>query len=211
MTMWFRVLAERLRGLFARKKSDGELEAELCAHLEMHAEENMRRGMSPDEARLAAKKEFGGVEQAMETYRDARGLPFLETFVQDLRYGVHGLVKTPGFALIAILTLALGIGATSAVFSVVDRILFRTLSYPQDDRLVSFGYMAPLDSNEFFLGTDYVVWRARQVPFAAITSMTPGVTNCDLTNQSPVRLSCAHVEYTLLPTLSIQPILGRNF
>ncbi len=106
--MWFRVLAERLRGLFARKKSDGELEAELCAHLEMHAEENMRRGMSPDEARLAAKKEFGGVEQAMETYRDARGLPFLETFVQDLRYGVHGLVKTPGFALIAILTLALG-------------------------------------------------------------------------------------------------------
>ena len=113
------------------------------------------------------------MEQTKESYRERRGLPFVDTLVQDLRFALRMLAKKPGFALVAILTLAVGVGATSAVFSVVDRILFRSLPYPQDDRLVSFGVMAPFDSREFMLGPDFVDWRVRQGPFETITAVEP--------------------------------------
>jgi putative ABC transport system permease protein len=130
---------------------------------------------------------------------------------QDMRYGLRMLAKNPGFTLAAVLTLALGIGATSSVFSVVDRILFRSLPYPHGERLVSFGFIAPIEPTEFMLGTDYVEWRERQSSFEAVTSMRPGVADCDLTEQNPVRLNCAQVEASFLPTFKIQPIVGRNF
>jgi putative ABC transport system permease protein len=167
--------------------------------------------MTPQEARYAARREFGGVEQTKESYRDQRGLPFLDALLQDLRFALRTMAKAPAFAVVAILTLALGIGATTAVFSVVDRILFRSLPYPNDDRLVSFGLVAPIERNEFMLGANYVDFRKQPGPFEAIASMIPGVSDCDVTEQSPVRLSCALVEQTFLPTLGIQPILGRNF
>jgi putative ABC transport system permease protein len=130
---------------------------------------------------------------------------------QDVRYGLRMLAKNPGFTLAAMLTLALGIGATSSVFSVVDRILFRSLPYPHGDRLVSFGLVAPIEPTEFMLGTDYVEWRAKQSSFEAVTSMRPGVADCDVTEQNPVRLTCAAVEASFLPTFEIQPVVGRNF
>ncbi len=130
---------------------------------------------------------------------------------QDVRYGLRMLGKNPGFTLAAVLTLALGIGATSSVFSVVDRILFRSLPYAHGERLVSFGFVAPIEPTEFMLGADYVEWRARQSSLEAVTSMRPGVADCDLTEQNPVRLSCAQVEGSFLPTFEIQPIVGRNF
>jgi putative ABC transport system permease protein len=130
---------------------------------------------------------------------------------QDVRYALRMLGHRPGFAIVAVLTLALGIGATSAVFSVVDRILFRSLPYPHDDRLVVFGLFAPIEPREFMLAKDYVEWRAVQTPFEAMTTLTPGGADCDLTEQNPVRLNCALVEATFLPTFGIQPLLGRNF
>jgi putative ABC transport system permease protein len=130
---------------------------------------------------------------------------------QDVRYGLRMLAKNPGFSLAAVLTLALGIGATSSVFSVVDRILFRSLPYPHGERLVSFGLVAPIEPTEFTLGTDYVEWRTKQSSFEAVTSMRPGVADCDLTEQNPIRLSCAAVEASFLPTFEIQPVAGRNF
>jgi len=208
---WFRVVASRLRGLFSKHRLDGDLDAELRAHLEMLTEENKRRGMSLQEARYAARREFGGLEQTKESYRDQRSLPFLETFLQDLRYGGRTLKKNPGFTAVAILTLAAGIGATSAVFSVVDRILFRSLPYPHEARLVSLGFKAPLDSMEFMLGADYLEWRAQQTAFEAMTTMRPGVSDCDLTQQNPARLTCSEVESTFLTTFEIPPFLGRNF
>src|SRR4029077_6086153 len=159
----------------------------------------------------AARREFGGVEQTKELYREQRRLPFIDTLLQDLRFALRMLVKKPGWALVAIATLAVGIGATSAVFSVVDRILFRSLPYAQEERLVSFGLLAPIERDEFMLGASYVDFRKEPGPFEAITSMAPGSTACDVTEQSPVRLSCASVEQTFLPTLGVQPILGRNF
>src|SRR6202030_3408441 len=201
---WF----ARFLGLYRR---DSELNEELQAHLDLLTAENVRRGMTLKEARYAARREFGGVEQTKESYREQRGLPFVDTLLQDLRFALRMLGKKPGFALVAILTLALGIGATTAVFSVVDRILFRSLPYPEDDRLVSFGGMAPFDSREFMLGPDFVDWRPRQRPFEAITAVEPGSVDCDLTEQNPARLSCGQADAAFLSTFRIHPILGRNF
>jgi len=135
----------------------------------------------------------------------------MHTLWQDMRYGLRVMVKNLGFTAVAVLTLALGIGATSAVFSVVDRILFRNLPYPQDKRLVSFGLLAPIERDEFMLGSSYVDLRKEPGPFEAVTSMNPGTTGCDLTEQDGMRLSCAAVEQTFLPTFGIRPVLGRNF
>jgi len=123
----------------------------------------------------------------------------MTNLIQDLRYGIRTLAKNPGFTVVAVLTLALGIGASTAVFSVVDRILFRALPYPHADRLVSWGVSAPIERDEFMLGTPYVALRGRFAPFEAVTSFTPGIVDCDLTEQNPARLSCARVESTFLP------------
>ncbi len=208
---WLRVSLARVAGLFAKRHRDCELEDELRAHLDALTEEKIRQGMAGEEARCAAQREFGGVEQAKEAYREQRGLPFLDTLLQDLRFAARILAKSPAFAGVAILTLALGIGATTAVFSVVDRILFRSLPYPQDDRLVSFGLTAPIEKDEFMLGASYVDFRKTPGPFEGVTSMMPGDSPCDLTEDSPARLSCAHVEQTFLSTLGVEPLLGRNF
>src|SRR5467141_364018 len=208
---WLRIFAARLRGLFRKPHLDADLDAELRAHLEMLTEENIRRGMNPKEAAHAAHREFGGFEQTKELYRDQHSVQFFDALAQDLRFALRGLRKRPGFALIAIVTLALGIGSTTAVFSVVDRILFRSLPYPHDERLVSFGDKAPFEANEFVLGPDYVDWKKAQTPFESVTSFVPGGADCDLTEQNPVRLKCALVESTFLPTFGIRPLLGRNF
>src|SRR5260370_40964289 len=93
-----RVLFERIKGTFGRRRGDRDLDAELRSHLDALAEANIRRGMTPEEARFAARREFGGLEQTKERYRDQRGLPFLETLVHDLRFGLRMLRKNPGFA-----------------------------------------------------------------------------------------------------------------
>jgi hypothetical protein len=136
--------------------------------------------------------------------------PHLDILAQDLRYAARGFVRSPTFTVAAVFAIALGTGAGTAVFSVVDRILFRSLPYPQADRLVSMGFVAPIIPQEFMLGTDYVEWRSRQQPFESLTSWA-GINDCDLTGSSPVRLACALVEASFLPTLGIHPIAGRNF
>jgi predicted permease len=196
---------------FRKRRLDADLDAELASHLQLLTEENIRRGLTAEEARRAAKREFGGLEQTREAYREQRGLPLFDSLIQDLRFASRMLRKNPVFAAVAVLTLAAGIGSSSAVFSVVDRILFRSLPYPEDKQLVSFGVMAPFDSREFMLGPDFVDWRGRQAPFASITAIEPGSVDCDLTEQNPVRLSCGQADAAFLSTFRIQPILGRNF
>jgi putative ABC transport system permease protein len=134
----------------------------------------------------------------------------MESFWRDIRYAVRGFGRAPVFAVTVVLALALGIGATTAVFSVVDRILFRSLPYPHADQLVTFGYVAPIEPNEFLTAPDYAQWSKAQAAFASTASFN-FVRDCDITQAPAARVQCAHVEWTFLPTFGIQPLLGRNF
>jgi predicted permease len=134
----------------------------------------------------------------------------MENLLQDLRYGLRQLRRNPGFAAVTVLTVAIGVGAATAVFSLVDRILFRSLPYPHDDELVSIGVVAPIIDGEFLFSSNYLHWREQQTAFTHFTSSS-GINDCDLTEEQPIRLACAAVSSTFLPTFSIQPVLGRNF
>ena len=129
-----------------------------------------------------------------------------------VRHACRVLLKAPGCAVVGILTLAWGIGANAAIFSVLDRALLRPLPYPHADRLVLFGILVPaIDSRPALFSSAYVKLRDGRAPFDSMASWRPGVRGCDLTESRPVRLDCAEAESTFLPTFGVRPILGRNF
>ncbi len=134
-----RTLLSRCAALFGRQKLDADLDEELRAHIDLAIEENLKRGMSPEQARTAALRDFGGLSQTKEAYRAQRGLPFLEVLAQDVRYALRQLRNSPGFTLTAILTLALGIGANTAIFTLVHGILLRSLPVDDPSRLYRIG------------------------------------------------------------------------
>ncbi len=162
----------RLGGLFDKDRHDRELAAEMDAHLEFHIEDNLARGMTREEARRRAILKLGGVEQAKELYRDRRGIPALDSFAQGLRFGLRALRSSPGFAAVAILTLALGIGANSAILSVGNALVLKPLPLPNLDRLVAVRESLP---NQGLKATavspaDFLDWRSQNSVFQDVAA-----------------------------------------
>src|SRR3954453_19364456 len=134
---WPGVLVSRLRGMFARQRLERDLDAEVRFHGEMQIEDNLKTGLDPREARYAAMRSFGGVAPMKETYRDRRAFTLIETMAQDVRYAIRTLCKSSGFATTSIAVLALAIGANTAMFSVLNAVLFRPLPYKSPEQLVT--------------------------------------------------------------------------
>jgi len=205
-----RALWMRLCALVGRVHAGVDFDAELESHIEEHTRDGVLAGLSEAEARRQAVLRLGGAEQARQAYRDRVTLPVIENVVRDVRYALRGFRRNPVFAVTAVLTLALGIGATTAVFSVVDRILFRSLPYAQDEQLVSVGLVQSLERQEFTLGGFFYEWRDNQKPFEAMT-FERGVQQCNLTENNPLHLNCALVAQSFLSVLGVRVEAGRNF
>jgi putative ABC transport system permease protein len=207
-------LRTTLRALLRRSQAESELDEELRGHIERQIEQNIRLGMSPDEARYAALKSFGGVEQAKEWSRDARGVRWLEDLWQDLRYGVRMLMKNPGFSLIAVITLSLGIGANTAIFSVVNALLLRPLPYRQPEQLVKVFQSQP-DPAKGMLPSiwsypRFEVLRDRNQSFAAVAGFNQSPYNLTGTDV-PERLQVEMVSASYFPMLGVGAVVGRTF
>ena len=191
---------------------DDEIRRELESHLEMRAELlEQKEGLSSSDARAEAQRRFGNRLRVQEDARAVHLAVWLESTVQDLKHAAHSFLRQPLFTLTVVMTLGLGVGASTAVFSVIDRILFRPLAYAEPDRLVSVGLSAPIEPVEFLPGDNYFDLLEQHPPFTAITSFTAGATDCDLAESNPLRFRCRAIEPNFLAVLGVAPIIGRGF
>ncbi len=208
---WF----SRLAGAFSKTKYDREFGEEIESHLQLHMDDNLRAGMSPGEARRQALLKFGGVESSKESCRDRAGLPFLETLFHDVRFAFRALHKNPGFTAVAVLTLALGIGASTAVFSLVNAVLLKPLPYPHSERIAFPWRQSPQGLN---LGYNEIPWGRPEFRFVAQESKAfehLGAFQSDSFNLTrsgdPVRLDGLRASAGFFPALGVSPLLGRIF
>ncbi|MGB8131833.1 MAG: ABC transporter permease [Candidatus Angelobacter sp.] len=212
MPAWLRELGLRLKGSFHPASAEIELSDELQAHLEMLTEENIRRGMDANEAGRQARLKLGNHLQINEDYRRQTGLPFIEVLRQDLRYGVRMLRKSPAFTAIAIITLALGIGANSAIFSVVNGVLLQPLPYADPGRLMNVFNTAPSRDLDIFGASppDFRALRERNQSLTSLSALSNSFFNLTGSAQ-PERLGAAVVSAEYFTTLGVKPALGRAF
>jgi predicted permease len=215
-SQWLRQALQRLRSSFADAKMDQDLDAEMAAHLDLAIEENLERGMSPDEARRQALIRFGGVDQARQQQREARGLPMLDVLWQDVRFTLRSLRRDRGFALVAVSILAIGIGANIAVFSVVNTILLEPLPFRDPQRLIWIsGAEATKALSKLTYSVDaYDQFRRQSRSFEDITGYFAFSTadNYQLMNRGEIMpISGINVIGNFFQTLGVNPSLGRLF
>jgi predicted permease len=209
---WLNILIARLRALFRRESVLQDIEEELRTHIELATEENLKRGLPPDEAQAAALKSFGSPSRKTELGYDIRGGGWLEALWQDLRFGARMLIKQPGFTAIAVLTLGLGIGANIAIFSVVNAVMLRPLPYPNSDRLIKLWSAVPKQNigERASAYTNFSEWRAQNTSFEDLAVTDPTVVTLN-GGAEPEQVMSIRASANYFPLLGVAPMLGRTF
>jgi predicted permease len=213
MNSLFQLLLQIWRQLLSRmgsRRFEREMEEEMRFHLEMQIEQNLASGMATEEARYAARRQFGNQTSLKELSREIWISNRVSTLSQDLRYGLRMLCKNPGFTLVAVITLALGIGANTAIFSVVNAVLLRPLPYRDPDRIVTIGNYRGNLNHVNVIDADVLDWREQAKVFEQIAAFTADAV--DLTGvDEPERLTAGLVSANLFETLGVVPAYGRTF
>jgi putative ABC transport system permease protein len=208
---WTTKLRLRLRSLLRRARVEEELDEELRFHVDRLTEEHIAGGMAADEARYAALREMGGLDQRKEECRDARGLALLDDLGQDVRYALRGLRKEPGFTTIAILSLALGIGANTTIFTFVNAVLLRPLPYPGSDRLVILREQPPgAEGTVSVHPLNFLEWQARAGSFEAL-ALVQTIPVDVIGRDGAEQISEAQTTADLFRVFGVGPVLGRGF
>jgi predicted permease len=215
MRRWLRASLIRVLGLFNGKRHDGELDAELESHLELHTDDGVRSGLSREAARRQAMLKLGSLDATKEQYRDRRTVPAIDSLIRDLRYAVRVLRKQPGFSVAAVIVLALGIGANTAIFSVVHAVLLRPLPYPDPGRLVFVWHVPPPAGfpgmTRFAVSpANFRDWRAQSRTFAHMAIVR--FRSFTLTGgPEPEMIRARGVSADFFDVMGVHPILGRAF
>src|SRR5919107_5193466 len=208
---WFNVIAARLRALAGRESVISDIDREMRLHVEMETEENLARGMSPAEARRAARMSFGNFDSIRDTAYTVRGGGLMETFMQDVRYGARVLAKHKGFTAVAGLTLALGIGANTAIFSVVNELLLRPLPYRDSDRVAMLWEVGPDGRHQNPTSrANFLVWREQAKSFEAIAAFSDqraNLTGVGDPEEVPMQIASSG----LFNVLGVDAVVGRTF
>ena len=207
-----REFASRLRALFTKGHDDAELGEEIQVHLDLLVDEYVRRGLSSADARAAARREFGGIEQIKEVYREQRGLPVLDVIAQDVRYAVRTLRRHRTFTSVAVGTLALGIGVNTALFSIVNAVLLRPLPFPDSQRLVQIAAARTNAGGVSSVASypDFEDWRAESTAFAGMAAFTArdvALTSGNLAE----RVAGLQATPDFFEVLNVAPVIGRTF
>jgi putative ABC transport system permease protein len=211
---WLKMFLSRFLALFRKPELEEELDTEVRFHLEMETAENLRRGMTPEEARYAALRQFGGVDQAKESWRDRCWLPQVDQWVRDLRFGARSLARSPGFVTFAVLSLALGIGLNTAIFTMLRALVLQPLPYPEPWGLVKV-YESMIWQGQSTYGSGVSVpnledWREQNRVFEDLAGFA--YEGANLTHQDgAMRLMAAEVEPGVFPIMRIPPLVGRTF
>jgi putative ABC transport system permease protein len=201
----------RLLGSFTGQSREREFVAEMESNLQMHIDDNIRAGMLPDQARREALLKFGGANSTRDSYRYQSGLPFLETLMQDLRYGMRTLLKSPGFTFVAVLTLALGIGANTAIFSMINAVLIKPLPFKDPDKLVQLWETESAPGNFPLTGPDYLDWQEQNktLESSALISWPRAFNASGFGESQPVTGISTQADF--FTVMGIEPALGRGF
>ncbi|MCA1557348.1 MAG: ABC transporter permease, partial [Acidobacteria bacterium] len=207
---WFNIFSARLRAIFGRDAVIRDIDEEMRLHVEMETEANIERGMSMDEARRAAIRSFGNFGSIKDTAYSVRGGGMIETLLQDIRYGARVLAKNKGFTAVAVLTLALGIGANTAIFSVVNELLLRPLPFRDADRVVMLWEVNPEGRRENTTSrANFTGWRDQSKNFEAMAAFTDQRVNLTGVGE-PEEVSVQFATPELFRVLGVEPILGRG-
>jgi macrolide transport system ATP-binding/permease protein len=208
---FLRAVIVRLCSLFRRKQQDREFAEEMASHLAMHVEDNLRSGMSPEEARRKALIKLGGVDRTFEECRDRQGFRWFEVFLHDMRHAIKALCKSPGFSFASAMTLALAIAANCIVFSVAYAVLFRPLPYREPEQLhhVFWGFQGEKALSNPAI-EDFIEWKGRNSVFEDM-AMTSGFSPSVKLGEFPESANICRATTNLFKLLGVKPVLGRTF